>query len=214
MDFDTVFNVRDSANKSWEFDNLKELKNFIRKEKDFWEEKRSLIGNRNRNIHQYFNSSTALQNVLSSIQKLEDEAESLKNDHLVQRLNILKNNELGNLRSQWLWSDHEFTNAYIDCHIAHGDVSAGAFYDFIVNKKITNNNNLQDFLGKVVAYEFINQDSDLVKRSNSEKKSLEHLRNKLDEQTTSLISACPKTSENPHALQELSLMAYITPKIF
>ena len=27
-------------------------------------------------------------------------------------------------------------------------------------------------------------------------------------------SACPKTSENPHALQELSLMAYITPKIF
>lgn len=195
MNFDTTFNVTDSAKKSWTFDNLMELKNFIQQEKDFWEEKRNLAGNNNRNIHQYLNSSSALKNILSTIKRLEDETETLKDDHLAQRINILKNNDLNNLKGQWLWSDHDFTNAYIDCHIEHSDVAAGAFYDFIVNKKITNNNNLQDFLGKLVAYEFAHQDSELVKRSNSERKSLEHLRSKLDKQTTSLITEVEEFKE-------------------
>ena len=190
MDIGASFQVIDSTNKTWKFENLffRELKTFITNEKDFWQEKRKLLPSNDRNIHVFMNSSSYLNNILTNIKNIEDQIEKLNENQLSQKIHILKNQDLNNLRNSWLWSCHEYVNAYVECHVKYGSVGAEAFYNFLVKNQLSNNNNPQNFSGKMLAYEFLHQNSDLVKRRNSERISLGHLRNKLDEQTTTLIT--------------------------
>lgn len=91
------------------------------------------------------------------------------------------------LQSHWLWSGHPYVIHFIECHKKYGVNAARAFLDLIISNQSSNITNGEYFKGYLLAYEFLNQDSDLTKRSKSEKVSLAHLRNKLHETTTLLI---------------------------
>ncbi|AJQ95487.1 DUF6161 domain-containing protein [Gynuella sunshinyii] len=179
--------ITDSTNKSWQFTGLRELYEFIDSEKTYWKEKRDLLAKNERNVHQYMNAHAVLQNITNTIDSWKDNLEAWDDNQFNQQFQNLQRNSFNNLNSQWMWSGHPYSSVYAKCHELHGSVAATAFIDFVVRGQISNNNTRQGFTGLMLAYEFINQDSELVKRRNGEKVSLGHLRNQLNETTSKLI---------------------------
>ncbi|MCV6622199.1 MAG: DUF6161 domain-containing protein [Cellvibrionaceae bacterium] len=179
--------ITDASNKAWQFTGLRELYEFIEAEKNYWKEKRDLLEKNERNVHQYMNAHSVLQNITNTIDNWEANIEKWDDNQFNQQFQNLQRNNLNNLNSQWIWSGHPYSSVYAKCHKSHGNVAATAFIDFILRGQLNNNNHPQGFTGIMLAYEFINQDSELVKRRNGEKVSLGHLRNQLDETTSNLI---------------------------
>lgn len=179
--------ISDVSNKSWPFEGLKELIDFLKTEAKYWEEKRRTISPPNNvpNVHRYLDAHGILSKAVSTIEGWESNLENWDDNQLNQQLNSLFQNIA--LQNGWLWSGHPFTNHFLKCHEIFGGSAATAFLELILKKQTSNITHGEFFLGSVLAYEFLNQDSDLTKRHISEKASLEHLRSKLAETTTQLI---------------------------
>lgn len=179
-------NITDATNKTWEFEGLKEFFFFLKEEQKYWQEKRASLPEIQSNVHQYLNAQNILSQVVTTIGGWESSAlASWDEEQLNQQLRQLIHNQ--GMSSQWLWSGHAFSNQYVECQKQYGDGAATSFVDLIIRKQITNISNNGYFFGVMLAYEFLNQDSDLTKRSKGEEASLEYLRDKLDITTTQLV---------------------------
>ncbi|ESS71841.1 hypothetical protein MGMO_86c00010 [Methyloglobulus morosus KoM1] len=188
--------ISDVSNKNWPFEGLKELIDFLKAEAKYWEEKRAAISPQNNtsNVHKHLDAHGILSNAVSTIEGWENILDSWDENQLNQQLNNLFQSI--SLQSSWLWSGHPFSNQFIKCYEIFGENAATAFLDLILRKQASNITNGESFLGSVLAYEFLNQDSNLTKRHISEQASLEHLRSTLDETTTQLIGKVESFTDN------------------
>lgn len=168
------FTVQDVAKRSVDFTSLKSLYKFCRSESKFWSSKKekTTSGHPFFNVHVMFDQFISQLDVYNEQGKFKDWDDATLN----QTLNQLKSQKLRTLGQSWLWSGHSYTDAFIDCSESNGDTAATAFIDYIAHSKTPSVATKEHFDGYLCAYEFVNQDSDLLKRRKSEKAAISRLK--------------------------------------
>ncbi len=189
-------NLRDVSGRSWAINDLKELYRFAKVEFEYWEKAASSCAPTNKQLHIYFNGRNYFKKIFISIDNWGKNLESWDDAQLTRQLNDLENVAFNPIRQHWLWSGHEYTRAFVDTQKKYGVHSAASFASFFINKQANVNGTKESFIGTLLAYEFELQNSDLTKRRNSEKISLGHLRNKLEETTNDLTGEVEQFKED------------------
>ena len=175
--------VSDAGGKTWDFSGLKEMQAFFESELVYWKENRESLGEKNR-MHPYLNSVTHLEQITNAMKDWVKNLDSWDEATFNQQVQNLRRSHLNNLASHWLWSGHPYSSVFVECHKDYNQQTATSFIDLILKKQIGNVSNRDNFFGVMLAYEFLNQDSDLTKRRNGEKVSLDELRGQLEKTTT------------------------------
>lgn len=184
------FQITDNANRTVPFETLASLAAFLQTEIEFW---KRVDGGR-----VFFLSYQGLENGYTSVVKLIKLVESDEFD-----TNSLKM-ELGEIRksigNNWLWSAHPYVNTLIECQKLYGIEAAKQCYSFIVEKRFADNSisTKPRFIGNLIGYEYMNQGSDIAKRSISERASLEQLRDELDNAKNTLINEVEQFKASIH----------------
>ncbi len=194
----------DITGRTKRFDGLRELLNFLKSEVKFWKEKRESLKDNKSQVHPALGFHAKLNNAITSIESWSSKLESWNDDQLQQQINNLKQQVFIHAPGEWLWSGHPFNKPFVDCHNQHGIQVATAFLNYVTKQKISNLNSPNDFLGVMIAYEFLYQDSDLLKRRNGERISLGHLRNQLEDTTNKLIGETEAFKEDFNSWDENS----------
>jgi hypothetical protein len=179
--------LRDMAGKSWNFEGLREFKEFCESEANFWQEQETKLKEYRNDIDLRFPFHAKFSQVTNAIDNWDEKLDSWEEDQLNNELRSLITSHLQHAKNNWLWSSHPYTERFIECNRDHGKDSAEAFLDLIINNRSSGITSGPHFNGVLLAYEFINQDSDLTKRSTSEKASLDHLRDELVEARSKLF---------------------------
>lgn len=187
--------LNDVTGKSWQFNDLKDLYQFAKNEKKYWDAATEKCLPPNNSLHQYFNCRDYFQTLITSIDNWREDLEVWDDNRLNQQLTNLNRGVFNPIKQYWLWSGHNLTDAFIQCQVNYGQNAAISFASFLVNEQITNNSHRENFIGTLLAYEFELQNSELTKRRNSEKVSLGHLRNKLAETTNKLTGEVEQFKE-------------------
>lgn len=180
--------IEDVTYKSFTFSNYAALKKFLQNESKYWSDQRKKLEDEYKEVPVY--ERPGVHNIINFYSILDEDIQKLNNldsDHLDQ--NTVSNAlsiTLNHAKSQWLWSGHPFANLYVECHRKYGHIGAENFLN-VINKKSINTSSYNQFNSAMIAYEFIHQDSEIVKRRNTEKRSLSELRSLLNKTTSELI---------------------------
>ncbi len=177
----------DVSTKSWSFEGLREFKEFCESEAEFWQEQESKAKEYNDDLDIRFNFNNKFRSVINTIDNWGEDQKSWDDNQVNNEVRALIQTHLPHANTQWLWSGHPYTKNFIDCQIKYGKDSAEAFLKLIINNNSQAITSGPHFYGVLLAYEFLNQDSDITKRSKSEQASLDHLRDELVEARTKLF---------------------------
>jgi hypothetical protein len=186
----------DVTGKTWVINDLKDLYRFAQAEIIYWDNAADKCPPPNNQLHAYFNGRNYFKTLVNSIDSWKDNLEIWDDAQLTQQLNSLLRGVFNPIRQHWLWSGHDFTSAFVETQKTYGINSATSFATFLISKQINANGSKEHFIGTLLAYEFDLQNSDLTKRRNSEKVSLGHLRNKLEETTNKLTGEVEQFKED------------------
>lgn len=194
--------LTDMTGMSKEFTTLRSLLDFSRKEANIWRDHYDKINEtasspaahiRNHTIEIYHKFDEIIKDIenQASMGNMDD-LESVQLNSLITRM-VNKLNPA--LTSYWLWSGNPCSPIFIQCFIEHNIKVAEAFLEYITQKKLPNNfnNNFDVFNGTLLGYEFLNQSSEINKRRNGEKTSLEHLRNSFETARDEIFQKAKKT---------------------
>lgn len=182
--------LTDVAGYTKRFGTLREFLDFMKREATFWKKHHDALTNgRARRVHQYCSYYSRFQAAISELDSLSKSDVSEWSDETFQQtVTHIQRRTLADSSDAWLFSGHPFTSAFIDCHShEQGRSAADAFINFVTNSEVGNLNSAGTFLGTMRAYEFMHQDSDIVKRRKAERQSLARLRNRLDESYSELF---------------------------
>jgi hypothetical protein len=196
--------LNDVTNKQVKFEDLGTLYAFAKEQHKYWSDaSKKYKSSRN---HQYFTSAQHFNALVNLIDSWKDNLEQWDDTQLSQQITNRNHqqNIFNQINQNWLWSGHSFVGAFLECNKQYGIQGATSFLTFIVNKQISNSNHKEGFIGSLLAYEFELQDSSLTKRRNSEKVSLGHLRNQLDETTQKLIGEADDFKDKFSSWDELT----------
>jgi hypothetical protein len=173
-DMEINFSLTDCSGEKFQFTNLRSLLGFCEKERDFWQKEMKIakeIGFHPRDIPDQFSFARQLMSLVDWHEVASDEP-SKWNQVLVQKEIQHRCSSLGQrFWSSWLYSGHTYTKNFITCFKQHGKVAAEAFLFYIQKKhsQIPGDMNFDQLKGYIAAYEFENQNSDLVKRRKGER---------------------------------------------
>lgn len=186
MDRKINITFNDAMGRSFPFQSLLAFYDFIESERSFWSEHFKILEQEKIPMHHVFHTHVALGNILETIDQwksvIDTWTEEQFNAHFEQvrvQLNRLKN---------WFWSAHAHVPALIECNKKYGVEAATAFQDMVLGGHPHAINSRKHFEGIMSAYEFLHPESEITKRSQSEKISLEHLRGELFEAKSNLIT--------------------------
>ncbi|AZN03116.1 MULTISPECIES: DUF6161 domain-containing protein [Pseudomonadaceae] len=171
------FRLTDCAGHVTNFLSLRSFLTFCEAEASFWKERKQIVQtDRNSANHTHLNAGDVFTRAADTIQGWKDNIEVWSDDDLSRQLQQLQQSYFQRLQRDWLWRGHPFVEPFVQCLKEHGDNTANAFLDFSIRKSVQNISNIEHFKGYMYAYEFANQDSQIVKRRHGEKLSLGHLR--------------------------------------
>ena len=182
MDRQINVEIKDVTGDVWQFNRLRDLLRFLRKEARYWKKQHESIQQRDDQIHVYIKHHVSIE---QSISTFENWSESTWDD---KTLGNEINGHLQHMRQHWLYSDRPSSNLLVECNRRHGKIAAETCINFILGNEIGHIDRNDKFLGVMAAYEFLYQDSDILKRRKAEKTSIGHLRNWFEDTTSELIN--------------------------
>ena len=166
----------DATGKEFIFTSLSQLYEFLEQEEKFWKEQSARLetegGTRH---HGYFQCVSRLEEIKRVIDSWRDQLSGWDEEQLAQQVKNLQQNYNNSLKEGWLWSNHPCTKPFIEYHLKHGRQVAGAFVDYVTNKRFSLTTK-EELLGTLLAYEFFHQDFYMASRHEEEKRSLDELR--------------------------------------
>ncbi len=184
MDYKIQFELNDATGWSQEFTSARNLLKFLKKEYEFWAELH--IDPHASGDRQYLNSYIDFHapiNILTEVLnggKLQEVEIQAQLEKIKESFNWAS--------SQWLYSQQAITEHYLAIIKKENLAVASAFLDYILNKSTEEIRDQEYFKGYLKAYEFLNSDSNLIKRRDSEKKSLEKIREHFQKSQDELFS--------------------------
>ncbi|WP_417442481.1 DUF6161 domain-containing protein [Idiomarina abyssalis] len=196
------FSIQDAFGKTFDFSTLSHLKKFLHKELEFWSEQKAQLGTEAKNIS-FVDGANQFSSFINTLKTIEAENDLTEEDWAA-KLQSLKQNHLRGIEQQWLWSDHHFITAYIECAKAHGALGARAFYEYANQSPINNLNRCEALAGAIAAFEFFDAPDAHTKRKTGEKVSLTSLRNSFLEYQGELFSDFSTFKEKQATWDKLS----------
>lgn len=186
----------DVTGRQFSFDNFKTYYDFIKREANYWaKQKDSLGGKRNQNIHPYLNFHANMSAVISDIENWNN-ADEWDNQSFQQHLNQTQSNQFRNIGSQWLWSGHDYVPRFVEIHTDISKDAAETFFGYVSKNQAANFGNKDNFDGTLLGYEYVYQNSDLVKRRKSERATITQLRDHLQQTNNELITDVEETKQD------------------
>ncbi|PSF10801.1 DUF6161 domain-containing protein [Marinobacter shengliensis] len=180
----------DATGQLFEFQGIRALQEFLRKEQEFWVEQTRLIDSEGsakgkQNKHTFLSSNKQLQPIVQMIDSWLPQLDSWNSDKWTQEVRNLKQ-QVQNLKPQWFWSGHPACDQFIALQKEYGADAADAFFAIVFQSSVKATSR-EAFIGSLVGYEFFFQDSDLLRRRKSEKAAFSRLRDSLSKSEKSLI---------------------------
>lgn len=163
-----------------EFKSLRALYDFAQKELTIWSAHYDeVIARTGRNIPDpILSAHTHFRTLVTTIEGWQQSLGEWDDPTFQQKMIELNQSSIQHLPSRWLWSGHAATLPFVNCLIEHNEQTADAFLSYVTKRQVTTNqNNIDQFNGAMLGYEFVNQSSEITRRRNGEKVSLGHLRN-------------------------------------
>lgn len=186
MDYEINFELADVSGFKQEFRSLKSLLRFIKKEYEIWVGIHRELSDKNLNSNgNYLNFYRNFEPAIQVIESVLSDKQT--HDYQVQPTIEHVSQYLVNMKSSWLYSGHALTHQYLEILRNFESTTAAAFLDYILNKHTNNVSHQQHFQGYLLAYEFLNQNSEIIKRRESEKRSLNQIRRNFVETQDNLI---------------------------
>jgi len=189
--------VQDISNKGHNFNSVRALYSFAKKEAAFWKARKKAV-NEIQNINEAtLNAHVYFEQIVATIDGWQASIETWNDQQFNQQLQQVQQQQIQQLPSRWLWSGHPCVNTFVECCKKYNQQTATAFLNYVVRKQVTvNQNDVNAFNGAMLGYEFVNQDSDITKRRSSEKKSLGQLRNNYAEAQNELFTEVDEIKSN------------------
>lgn len=213
-DMEINFSLTDSSGETFKFTSFRSLRSFCIQERDFWQEKRKQFPSNwleKRDLPLQFQVPVQLMQLVEWFDNSQDVV-AKEGSSWVQQQIQRKHSSFGqNFHQNWLYSDHEYTQSFIDCYKQYGKLAAEAFLFYIQKKhsQIPGNMSFDQLKGYIAAYEFENQDSDLVKRRKGELAAIGKIRKDFTESKDKLfgeVAALKSDYENLSAEAKQALV--------
>lgn len=184
------YEIYDVTGQTTSFSTYRNLYDFCVTEKTFWEKQRNRVRDASKNSinHAYLNSADTFGEIINTLDGIKEAIKSYDENQLIQFFNNLQNNYSNHLRNNWIWSGQAFAESFVECLLKGGEQAANAFIDYVVRKQTSNVQQFACYNGYLMGYEFDFQNSDICKRSQGERASLEDLRTQLSERKNQLFS--------------------------
>ena len=181
--------ITDATGKQFEFSTLKQLEDFCKKESDYWAKGNESIGE-NLTLNQDFTKSNHLQKVINIVESWKDAESAWEDSTFRSHFQDLKNQYLSQLGGDWIWHGHAFVPIWIELYDKSQN-TADSFISTVLSRQPNSlTQTIDHFKGHILGYEFLMQDeSEITKRRNNEKKSIDQLRNQLFEKNNELIDS-------------------------
>ena len=178
----------DATKKAFAFQSLRVFYEFAIQERDFWKPHYERLKNPAGLVKTYTTRNVIFQKIIDTIDGWKDQLNSWDEGQLSQQINNLIGQHLQH-EQHYLWSGHTLVEPLIDCHNKYGQNASDAFANLVIRGAYPGQiNNTELFFGVMLGYEFLHQESDIVKRRNGEKVSLGHLRSQLAEAKDKLFT--------------------------
>lgn len=183
----TPIRIQDVAGKTFTFNDPAKFLQFVEHEEKFWREQGQRFNTEGKLVDQHglFESFKELGAVKTTITSLLDRLPELNEEQLTSRVDEIQQHWARVSRRRWLWSNHLYVQAFIECNFEHGKEVAAAFIKYVVQSDPSLGSG-PEFLGTMLAYECLNPDRNRESRRDGERKSLERLRDLLQEETEGL----------------------------
>lgn len=191
------FHLEDKTRKSFRFSGIDELKDFAKKESDYWRVQRDIVAAfPSKYVNESISAGIWWGEVYKTLDNWKDDLE--KWDDQTAQNNL--NNQFGNWRNQlngrWVWSGAPFNDAWIGSYRL-SKATGDAFFNAITGGDTGNTGQFEYLKGYILAYEFLLQDENtLTRRRNGEEKAFSRLRNQLAEKKDELIGQIVELQED------------------
>ncbi len=180
--------LTDATGKQFKFDTLGQISDFCVKEHNFWVKAQKSVGDKIIVTQAYTKSNNwqAIRTTLKSWEEIEPDWDEGTFNSNFQQLN---QQQFRHINGAWVWHGHPFVQVWIELH-SKAQVIADSFLLTILRRQPnTISTSVDHMIGHILGYEFLMQDeSQITKRRNSEKRSLSQLRSELTEKNNELVS--------------------------
>lgn len=188
--------LSDVTGRQFSFDNFKAYYDFFKREANYWAKQKDLLsGQRNQNIHPYLNFHANISAVISAIENWNN-ADEWDNQTFQQHLNQIQSSQFRNIGSQWLWSGHDYVPRFVEIHSDISKEAAESFLSYVSRNQAASFGNKDSFDGALLGYEYVYQNSDLVKRRRSERATITQLRDQLQHANNEIITDVEETKQD------------------
>lgn len=188
--------ITDVAQYTAKFDNLKKLMNFLSSEINFWTVVREKHTSKNHRFFQCIDMFIVLKNAVNSWVDLDSWDDRTLQQHIQNA--VANTAPLKYTPQRWLWSNHSFTEKFVEILLEKDDSTAESFFNYQLKNNLPNPATKQTFDGYLLGYEYEYQNSDLVKRRQTERIQITKLRDQLlekNEEAVALVDSNQKSYE-------------------
>lgn len=181
--------------KKFSFTTFRQIREFIESECKFWADANKSLPE-NINADQNLTKLNYLQEMVNIFNSWDAKMSTWDDTMFNSQFRNLQQQQLNQLRSDWLWHGHSYIQNWLELH-TRSQFVADAFLNTILNRKpSTITQSVDHMIGHILAYEYLLQgSSDIPKRAEAERVSILQLqdelilsKNKLVEEVDSLIS--------------------------
>lgn len=182
MDLQKKIVIGDAYDNKKEFSNTEAFITFLENEHKFWLEQKKAFDTKN--IRHTYLEPNWLASLLKAFRSLVSELESQNTEQQNNTLHNFQRSNLNQASSNWLYSAAPFTPYFLEAL----NISANTANSFLNSIK-KNDSNFFSVAGYLLAYEYLYQEQNrFIKRSQSEKKSLTLLYDRLEKKTNEIVS--------------------------
>ena len=189
MKLPTQLTIRDHLEKEWSFDTLEAFETFLKGQASFWSQRQD-IANQSPMASSFIQKYSGFQTIINQIESLKPQFDTWDAVAFNSNFTNIINSYIA---TSWLWSGHPLIEKWLEL-IDTSSNTADAFFEALVQKTTSRfANGIDFFKGYVIAYEYVNQENtEINRRRNSEKKSLTKLSDQLTQKHDELIGEVSK----------------------
>lgn len=181
MDLQQKITMADAYGNRQEFSNTETFITFLENEIKFWSEQKKTFDTKN--IYHTYLDPNWLENVTNSFKSIALELHKLNAAQQDNSIYNFQANQLGQASSNWLYSAAPFTPYFLEAL----NISLNTANSFLNSIK-KSDSNFFSIAGNLLAYEYLYQEQNrFIKRSQSEKRSLTLLYDRLEKKTSEIV---------------------------
>jgi hypothetical protein len=191
------WNIHDVKKQPFQFKDLEVLKEFAKKESEFWKVQGEMLGNyKISSSPTYIKYYGIWESIYRHLKNLAEKPEAWNQAATDPQMGQQLRNWSEQLSGKWLWSGHPFIDPWIGSYKL-SQATGDAFIAAMLTNKSQNTADFGSLRGYILAYEFQLQDeSNLTERRYSEEEAFARLRDQLVEKRNEIIAESTKIKED------------------